>query len=113
MKYYSKKEKLKFAKMLRDYDLDKSAGRMPGSGAFAHFKQDIHTKIPFSFELKNQETISFWKWWEQADSEKTPNRPAVLVFSGNYRPIMCAMLAETFLDVLKELQDYKNESKNK
>jgi hypothetical protein len=99
----------KFAKMIREYGLDSKAQRRPYSGGVWGVKGrgDMITKLPFSFECKNQETLNFWKFWEQAESESTIAKPPVVVYSCNYRPIMVYMKAETFLNILKEIKDLK------
>lgn len=99
----------KFAQMIREYGLDKRAQRRPFSGGVWGVKgrADVITKLPFSFECKNAEALAFWKFWEQAEAESTMAKPPVLVYSCNYRPIMVIMKAETFLNVLKELDDQK------
>ncbi len=99
-----KRLELGFASLLRVKGLDKTAKRMPGSGAFEGFKGDIHTKLPFTFEVKNQEKVQLWKFWEQAESQETPYKPAVLVVGGNYRQPLCVMDANTFCDLVLEIQ---------
>ena len=98
---------LKVAGVIRHSGLDKDARRRPLSGSekMVAGYADLITKLPYTFELKKQETISFWQWWEQAEAEASMLRPPVLVFSSNFRPVMCAMKFETFLDLLKELKD--------
>lgn len=105
IKASDKKEKgrkleLKFAKMLREYGLDKYALRMPLSGSNWAYRGDIKTNIPYRFECKNQEKVKIWEWWDQCYEQRGHKTP-VLVFSGNYRPIMVAMLADDFLAILK------------
>ena len=92
-----------FAKLIRRYGLDDNAKRMVLSGADWAFKGDIYTKLPFMFECKHQEKMNFWDWWEQAEAQEKPMKPAVLVHRANYRPIMVSMKAETFLGLLKDL----------
>ena len=97
-----------FAKLIRRYKLDSDAQRRPMSGALKMVSGygDIYTKLPFAFECKWQERMDFWGWWEQAESQQTMQKPAVLVHKANDRPIMVSMKAETFLNLLKELKDY-------
>lgn len=97
----------KFAQLLRQYGLDDNAQRRPMSGALKMVAGygDIYTKLPFEFECKHQETMKFWDWWEQAESQQTMQKPAVLVHTANFRPIMVSMKAETFLNLLKELKE--------
>lgn len=100
----------KFAQMIRETGLDDKASRMPLSGASWALPTDIHTTLPFSFECKNQERMNFWDWWEQAKSQERPMRPAVLVHSSNFRPIMVSLEAKVFLDLLKEMEEWKQKA---
>ena len=103
-----KRAEKKFASLIRQYGLDKSARVMIGSGAFDNYKGDIYApKVKFSFEVKNQENIKLWEWWEQAESQSSMAKPPVLVFMSNYRPMLCTMKVETFLDLLREIEDLK------
>lgn len=97
----------KFAKMIRRKGLDPKAKRMVLSGGDWAFPSDIYTNLPFMFECKNQERVSFWAWWDQAKAQEKIHKPAILVFSGNYRPVMVAMEGDTFLNLLLELKEYK------
>ena len=97
----------KFASLIRQKGLDKNAKKMVLSGGDWAFRGDIYSKLPFTFECKKQEKMSFWAWWEQARSQATYQKPAVLVHSANFRPIMVSMDADTFLNLLKEKQDYQ------
>lgn len=94
----------RFAQMIRDKGLDDNAKRMVLSGAAFGFETDIFTKLPWAFEVKNQERIQFWPWWEQAERQRKPFKPPALVFSANYRPIMVAIAADDFLNLLLELK---------
>ena len=97
----------KFAQLIRQKGLDPNAKRMVLSGADWAFNSDILTTLPFKFECKNQERITFWTWWEQTKAQETMQKPGVLVFTSNHRPIMVCMDADTFLNVLLELKQYK------
>jgi len=114
MKPAGKREKgrrleLRFAKLLRRSGLDKGARRRPFSGGVwgVMGRGDIITRLPFSFECKNTERLSLWKFWEQAEEQASPSRPPVLIYSSNYRPIMAIMKADTFLEILKEIKELK------
>ena len=54
---------LKLAAAIRHKGLDKHAQRMPRSGALAHLPEDIATSLPYHFECKNHERITFWSFW--------------------------------------------------
>lgn len=97
----------RFAQLIRHTGLDDRATRMVMSGAVFGFETDIKTTLPFAFECKNQEKVKLWEFWEQAERGRTAIKPPVLVVSGNYRPILCILKAEDFLQVLAELRDYK------
>lgn len=75
--------------------------RTPGSGSGAKFKEDVYTRY-FAIECKNQEKVKLWDWWDQARSEKSFNKPPVLMVSGNYRPILAVMAIEDWLDLVLE-----------
>lgn len=103
-----------FAKMLRDKDLDSDAQRMVLSGAAFGFETDIKTTLPYAFEAKNQETFKLWQFWEQTERGRKPFKTPVLVYSCNYRPIMCILTADDFLNILKQIKDLEGllEEKN-
>lgn len=98
----------KVASLIREYGLDKDAKRMIGSGAFDGWKTDLFTKLPFSFEIKNQETTKPWEWYKQAKEQSSIAKPPIVVFSGNFRPIMAMMEIQIFLNLLKEIEDLKD-----
>lgn len=107
---------LKVAELIREKGLDNTSRRMPGSGAFEGFKGDLHNKLPYSWEIKNQETVSLWKWWKQAKDQSTMNKPPVLCVGGNFRPILAIMDLNTFLELLlekKQLEEMLEEERKK
>jgi hypothetical protein len=101
--YRSKKAKgkrleAKLCSILRSRGIE--ARPMPLSGALAHFKSDVYTMIPYSFEAKNKETHQIWQEWEQARGQASGiNRP-ILVISGNNRPILAVLQLEHLADLL-------------
>lgn len=99
-----KRLEIKVAQLIRDKGLDPNAKRMPGSGAFEGFKTDLYSTLPYSFEMKNQETVKLWEWWKQALGQATIARPPVLVVGGNFRPILATMDINTFLELLLEVK---------
>lgn len=92
---------------LRSLGIDKSARSMPGSGAFSHFKSDIYTSLPYSFECKNQENTKVWEWYEQARSDAGMNKTPIVVFKRNYSPPMALLQADDLLDMLLELKQLR------
>lgn len=113
IKFRSKKAKgsrleRKVASLIRSKGLDPNARRMIGSGAFDDYKSDIYAPaVPLTFEMKNQERLQIWQAWEQAKSVEKPLKPACLVISGNYRPILAVVDIDTLLNLLAEINDYK------
>lgn len=101
----------KVAQKIRLSGLDKTATRMVLSGAAFGLETDIRTRLPFAFECKNQERVQLWEWWEQAERGRKPFKPPVLVISSNYRPELAVMKLDDWLNVLKELEDYKSLNK--
>jgi hypothetical protein len=97
----------KVAEAYRHYDIDPKATRMPMSGAMTHFKGDIWKPDDYAYvdEVKNQEKINFWKWWEQAESQASSGRVPLLHVTSNNRPILTVMKLETYMDLRKEIKD--------
>ena len=105
----SKKQKghsleLWVASKLRSSGADENAKAMPGSGAFAHFKSDIYTKLRYSFECKNQETAKVWDWYEQAKGDATGLDVPVVIFKRNYSQPMALLSAEDFINMVAEIE---------
>ena len=100
---------LEVAKLIRQSGLDKEARRRPLSGAekMVRGHADIITHLPFSIECKKQERMNFWDWWEQAESQSNMNYPPMVVFSSNFRPAIASLKLTDFLNILKELDDWK------
>lgn len=98
----------KFAQLLRTKGIDKKARRMPMSGAIKHFKSDIFCpNLPHdSFEIKNQERVSIWQWWEQACEQCDMNETPHLVVGANHRPQLVVMHADDWANLKKIEQDY-------
>lgn len=79
------------------------------SGAHWSWKSDIYAPgLNFSIEAKNQERINLWDFWEQAESQRKPYSPPVLMVSGNYRPILAVMDLKDWINILLELKEYKD-----
>ena len=95
------------ASRIRHHGGDLKAQAMPGSGAFAHFKGDIHTRLPYSIECKAQETTKVWDWYEQAKRQVTSLETPVVIFKRNYSEPMALLSAEDFLQIICELEEYK------
>ena len=76
--------------VLAEYGID--AKVMPMSGAISGFKSDIFTNLPVNIECKNQERVSLWEWWEQAENQTSIGRFPTLVISRNYQKEPLAVL---------------------
>lgn len=96
------------ATKIRHSGLDDTATRMVLSGAAFGLETDIRTKLPYAFEVKNQEKVQLWQFWEQAERGRRPFKDPVLIVGGNHRPQLAVMKFEDWLNILKELDDLKN-----
>lgn len=96
---------------LRRSGADPGARRMPMSGALAHFKGDIFTKLPYSFECKNQETTKVWEWYGQAKDDASGLEKPVVIFSRNYSEPMALLSAKDLIDMMAEIVQLWEEKK--
>jgi Holliday junction resolvase len=88
--------------------VDPNASRMPLSGADSHLKGDVRTDLPYCFEVKCQERVSLWKFWEQAVEQAHYASP-VLCITANYRPLIAVVSMDTLVHLLhceKQLEHY-------
>lgn len=85
------------AEAYRDFNIDKTARRMPLSGAMSHFKSDIYKRYDDAWvdECKNHETINLRKFWQQTIDQSRLKTP-VLHISSNYRPIITVLAQADF-----------------
>lgn len=91
-----------FAKKLVDSGLDPNARRMALSGSVTGLETDILTKLPYAFEIKNQESISIWKAWEQTEKqavEEKKGRKPVLVIKSNRRDYLVVMDVNNWIEM--------------
>lgn len=97
----------KVAEAYRRYEIDPKASRMPMSGAMQHFKGDIWKPNDYEFvdEVKCAETVKFWQWWAQAESQADGARIPILHITANHRPILTVMDLDTYLDLRKQIKD--------
>ena len=102
---------MKVAELYRRYKLFPKATRMPMSGAMQFHKSDIFKgeADDWSDEVKNQEKVQIWKWWEQASSQAGQFQKPILHITGNYRPILSVMRIEDYMDLRSELKELRNE----
>jgi hypothetical protein len=108
----SKKEKgnraeRKVAEAYRRYDIDPKATRMPMSGAMQWHKGDIWKPNDYKYvdEVKNQEKVQLWAFWEQATSQASGAQVPLLHITGNNRPILTVMYMEDYMDLRKQVMD--------
>ena len=91
-----------WAEKLVKAGLDKYARRMPRSGAIPGLRADIHTNLPIQFEVKNCESWSPRKYYDQAKiginigSGKIP----VVVLKANNTPYFIFMDGDHFITLL-------------
>lgn len=102
-----RRAELSYAKEWRKLDPD--AKRMPLSGAIEGLESDIFTILPFKIEIKNQERVSLWKWWEQAITSSFSKTP-LLGITGNHREELVVLRFKDFVSFLKEA-GYKRKRK--
>ena len=56
----------------------------------------------YSMELKRQESISMWKWLEQAEANATDESPPLLIFKRNRSDVYCCLKFEDFISLFKK-----------
>lgn len=101
---------LEIARKIREKGVDKEAKRALLSGATWAMKEDIYTSLPFIIECKAQEKLQIYKWWRQVSQHRKPTKDPVLIFKSNNKPTLVAMDIDDWLNLLKELQDWKEAS---
>ena len=67
----------------------------------------------FSWECKNQEKLNIWKALEQSRNDAPIRTMPVVVFRKNHSLDFIALELEDFLNIIKELEDLRNEHINK
>ncbi len=79
------------------------------SGAMEFHKSDIFTRElnEFSEEVKNQEKVKLWEFWEQASRQATGLQRPALHITGNHRPILTVIRFEDFADMRLELKQLR------
>lgn len=106
-----KEYELKIARLLRSSGLDKEARRSFQSGANWSWKSDIYTSLDFAIEIKKQEKVSIWQWWEQAETQRKPYKPPVLIFSSDFRPDLVVMNLNDWINLIKERNEWREKAK--
>lgn len=75
---------------------------MGQSGEDIQLSPLARTKIPFSFECKNQERLNIWSAIEQAETNTSGHDPAI-VFTRNRTGTYVAIPLDTFVDLIKKV----------
>ena len=92
---------------------DTNVRRTPMSGGMS-IKGDIIDINPdsvlydYHFECKNQEKLNIWKALEQARSDRPMGKTPLVVFTKNFQSNYVAIELEDFMNLLKELEDFRN-----
>lgn len=89
-----------FSQWIREIGLDEHARRMPLSGAISGLREDIYTKLPIHFELKNRETWQPLQWYKDNET-KTGTKMVVIVMAKNHEQPYAFLAANDFLELLK------------
>ena len=103
------------AKQINNKFENANCRRTPLSGGMS-FKGDILSIndnsiiSEFSFECKNQEKLNIWKAIKQAKNDAPQRAMPVVVFTRNFETEYACIEFEDFLNILKELEDLRNES---
>lgn len=87
---------------------------MPLSGAFPHLKGDVF-KGDYDLyvdEIKNQERVKLWEWWDQARAQCGINQHPLLHVTGNFRPILTVMDLDTYIDLRRTIKDLEEENRD-
>ena len=74
---------------------------MGQSGEDIQLSPLARTKIPYSFECKNQERLSIWSAIEQAEANASEYEPAI-VFKRNRTKTYVAIRLEEFVELIKD-----------
>lgn len=61
--------------------------------------------IPFDIECKNQESISVWNEFKQAEANTSEGRTPLLVFTRNHAPIYAMLKFTDLLTILAKIQN--------
>ena len=108
-----KRFELKIAKDLAK-KFDTNIRRTPNSGGLS-IKGDILTTSgilsEYSWECKNQEKLDIWKALEQSRNDAPRGKTPLVVFTKNFQLDYCAIELNDFLNLLLELEEFRNQKK--
>lgn len=99
------------AALYRHHHIDDAAQPMPMSGAMEFHKGDILKRDDYlwSDECKHQETVSLWKWWEQAKSQAKGLQIPVLHIRRNLSPPLTVMDTDTYFQLRVQIKQLEQE----
>lgn len=104
---------IKVAAAYRHWGIDPKATRMPRSGGIDHLKSDIRKPNDYQYadEVKCQEKVRLWQWWDQARSQVSLGRIPILHITADFRPILTVMDIKTYMDLRKTIKDLEERIK--
>ncbi len=75
---------------------------MGESGTDIKLSSMVLDRFPFSIECKNQETVKFWQWWEQAEKNacKQKGTLPLLVMKKAYKKPVVVLDWDAFLGLM-------------
>ena len=85
---------------LEEDDVKSQTMGMPGEDIV--LSPAARRKIPFSFECKNVERLSFWATVEQCEDNCKENQSPAIVVKKNRKDPMVAIPLDVFIELIKE-----------
>ena len=79
------------------------------SGVDIILRGDAFKNFPYDIEAKNTESVSLYKWIEQAKSNTKANREWLVVHKKNKSNPIVIMDANHFFSLIKQLKEKKND----
>lgn len=73
--------------------------------------RDARNKFPFSIEAKNCERLNVWTAYEQAESNSGKHEPILFMKKNRKKPLV-VLDADTFVDIIKELNTLRKINEN-
>jgi|SRR4051794_11180923 Holliday junction resolvase len=74
--------------------------RVPNSGGL-RLKGDLYGVLPVHVEVKRQERLQLWQWWEQAVSEAPEDVSPVLAFRRNRSEWLAVVRLDDLIGLLE------------
>lgn len=92
---------LEVVKKLAEYGIE--TYRTPNSGGLA-IKSDITGWGDFAPEVKRQETVAIWKWWQQATEAASEHQTPLVIFRRNQSEWLVTLSLDDFLGLMYRAQ---------